>query len=270
VQNDDVQIQIQIQMISTRIVVATLAALALSAAVPAPAIAQTPATPASTITETPAAPDYHGKLTIAGYRAGGESSVDVNLRYSLGNWTGWAGYYATEEGTPIRQGRVGIEYDLHMRWLFLVPSVQMASEGFYGGSVYSEIGGPVYVIAGVSRTNLGPYANLTFDPNESWQLGAGAHVGGSDTVALSTIWDNRLDTGQQITHAVVRHHFGGTYRLTVDVSYKSGHGDTGAYLRGDAESIEYDWRRWFVKGAHDRHANFGMPTMWRLGGGMRF
>jgi hypothetical protein len=225
----------------------------------------------ATATATPAfaqAPDYHGKLTIATYDTSGDTSLDVNLRYSFGNWTGWAGYYTATDDT--RQGRVGVEYDLHERWLFLVPSIQTASHGFYGGSVYAEVGQPVYLIAGISRTNLAPYANLTFDPNDSWQLGAGAHFGKGDSIAVYTIWDNRLDTGQQITHAVLRHHFGETYRITLDVSYKSGHGDAGTYLRGDAESVEYDWGRWFVKGAHDRHANFGDPTMWRLGGGLRF
>ena len=55
------------------------------------------------------APDYHGKLTIGAYEAAGEASVDVNVRYSLQDWTGWAGYYGLSEGTS--QGRVGIEYD---------------------------------------------------------------------------------------------------------------------------------------------------------------
>jgi hypothetical protein len=214
------------------------------------------------------AQDYHGKLTVSTYAAGGDQSADVNVRYSVSDWTGWLGYYGAEDST--KQGRAGIEYDLHRHALFLVPSVQVASRGFVGGTLYAEIGEPFYVIAGISRTNLRPYANLTFDPNDSWQLGAGVHLHKSDSIAVYTIWDNRLDTGQQITHAVWRHHFGATERITLDVSYKSGHGDTGEYLRGDAEAIEYDWRRWFAKVAHDRHANFGEPTMWRFGGGFRF
>ena len=64
------------------------------------------------------------------------------------------------------------------------------------------------------------------------------HFAKSDSIALYTIWDNRLDTGQQITHAVLRHHFGATERITLDVSYKSGHGDDGTYLRGDAEAAD--------------------------------
>ena len=214
------------------------------------------------------AQDYHGKLTLSTYDVDGDHSVDVNVRYSLGDWTGWAGYYGAEDGT--KQGRVGIEYDLHRPGLFLVPSIQTASKGFVGGTIYAEIGTQWYGIAGVSRTNLRPYANLTFDPNDSWQLGAGLHFAKADSIALYTIWDNRLDTGQQITHAVLRHHFGKSERLTLDISYKSGHGDDGTYLRGDGEAAEYDWGRWFVKAARDRHANFGEPTMYRLGGGFRF
>jgi hypothetical protein len=56
----------------------------------------------------------------------------------------------------------------------------------------------------------------------------------------------------------------------VDVSYKSGHDDAGHYLRGSAEAMEFDWRRWFVKLARDQHVNFTEPTMWRAGGGIRF
>lgn len=212
-------------------------------------------------------PDYHGKLTVAEYAVEDESDLDVNVRYTVGDWSGWLGYFDSRE---IGQGRLGLEYDLRQHWLYTVPSVQLASHGFIGGSVYSEIGTRLFLIAGASRTNLKPYFNLTFDPNESWQLGAGTHMGEADTIALYCIWDNRLDTGQQITHAILRHYLAKARRLTADVSYKSGHGDGGVYLRGDAESVEFDMGRWFIKGARDEHANFGVATMWRLGGGVRF
>src|SRR6185369_13174964 len=117
---------------------------------------------------------------------------------------------------------------------------------------------------------LKPYVNLTFDPNESWQFGAGSHVGKAGTASLYTIWDNRLGTGQEITHASIRWRFEHVQRVTIDVSYKSGHGDGGAYLRGGAAAVEYDWHRWFAKAARDEHANFSLDTMWRFGGGLRF
>jgi hypothetical protein len=213
------------------------------------------------------AQDYHGKATMAVYEAGGNPSLDLNVRYSSGDFTSWAGYYGTSEND--HQGRAGVEYDLKRSNLFLVPSVQIASHGFVGGSVYSEIGPTVYLIAGASRTNLHPYANLTFDPNESWQLGAGWHMG-DDSLAGYTIWDNRLGTGQQITHLILKHYMPRKRRITLDISYKSGHGDDGVYVHGLAEQVEYDRRRWFAKGAVDAHANYGPDTMVRIGGGFRF
>ena len=213
-------------------------------------------------------PDYHGKLTVGLYDAGDVSSLDVNLRYSVGSWTGWVGDYRGDD--HVRQSRGGVEYDLKRRWLFLAPSIQAASGRFVGGSMYSEVGDRIYAIAGVSRTNLRPYVNLNFDPNDSWQLGIGGHPRQADAVALFTVWDNRLNTGQQITHLIVRHRMERAQRVTVDVSYKSGHDDSGTYLTGTAEAIEYDRGRWFAKGARDAHANFEADTMWRLGAGVRF
>ena len=214
------------------------------------------------------AQDYHGKLTVGVYRADGASTTDLNLRYSARDWTGWVGWYGPQ--SEIRQSRAGIEYDLKRPWLVLVPSMQVASQSFVGGSVYSEVGTSLYVVAGVSRTNLKPYANLTFDPNESWQLGGGAHLGKSDSVAAFAIWDNRLHTSQQNSHVAIRHYLAHSHRLTVDVSYKSGHDDQGVYVRGAAEAMEYDWHRWFVKVARDQHVNYSAATMWRVGGGVRF
>ena len=214
------------------------------------------------------APDDHAKLTFGDYLFADQSGLDVNLRYSLSDWTGWVGYYAPTDGA--RQGRVGIEYDLRTRWLFLVPSAQAASAGFYGGSVYSEVGRRLYLIAGASRTNLRPYVNLNFDPNESWQLGGGAHLGKADAIALFSIWDNRLHTGQRNTHITARHYIATSQRVTLDASYKSGLGDDGVFVRGGAIAVEYDWRRWFARVACDQHANYGESTMWRLGGGVRF
>jgi hypothetical protein len=214
------------------------------------------------------AQDYHGKLTVGVYRASGESTTDLNLRYSAGDWTGWVGWYGPQ--SDVRQSRAGIEYDLKRPSLVLVPSMQIASQSFVGGSVYAEVGRALYLIAGASRTNLKPYANLTFDPNESWQLGGGAHLGKSDTVAAFAIWDNRLHTGQQNSHLAIRHYLSNARRLTIDVSYKSGHDDEGVYVRGTAEAMEYDWHRWFVKAARDQHVNYTAVTMWRLGGGVRF
>jgi hypothetical protein len=211
---------------------------------------------------------YQGKLTIGVCEADSRTTTDINARYSVGHWTGWLGWYGPQG--EVRQSRAGLEYDLRRPHLTLLPSLQVASAWFAGGSIYSEIGGPAYLIAGVSRTDLKPYINLTFDPNESWQLGGGFRFGAADSLAAFTIWDNRLHTGQQNTHAVLRHYLGQTHRLTLDASYKSGRGDEGIYVRGGAVTAEFDWFRWFVKIAGDEHVNFTPATMWRVGGGFRF
>jgi hypothetical protein len=214
------------------------------------------------------AQEYKGKLTVEVYSADGEVTTDVNARYSSHDWTGWAGWYGPQ--SDVRQTRAGIEYDLRRPWLVLVPSAQIASGSFVGGSVYSEVGKAVYAVAGASRTNLKPYANLTFDPNESWQLGAGVHLGMEDSLAAFAIWDNRLDTGQQNSHVVLRHYLQHARRLTLDLSYKSGHDGAGDFIRGSGQAMEYDWHRWFLKVARDQHVNFTAATMWRAGGGLRF
>jgi len=214
------------------------------------------------------AQEYRGKATVGVYSAKKEVTADVNVRYSSHDWTGWVGWYGPQ--SDLRQGRAGIEFDLKRPRLVLVPSLQVASGSFVGGSVYSEVGGAVYLVAGASRTNLKPYANLTFDPNESWQLGAGVHFSAADSVAAFAIWDNRLDTGQQNSHVVFRHYLPHERRLAVDLSYKSGHDDAGEYVRGSGQAMEYDWHRWFMKLARDQHVNFTAATMWRAGGGVRF
>jgi hypothetical protein len=213
--------------------------------------------------------NYRGKMTFGVYTAGGQQTVDVNARYSAGNWTGWLGWYGphSEIGS---QARAGLEYDMRRRRFLIIPSIQVASATFVGGSLYSEIGGSLYAIAGVSRTDLEPYVNLNFDPNESWQLGAGAHFHQADSVAAFTVWDNRLHTDQQNTHVVVRHYFARTHRITLDASYKSGRGDSGEFVRGTAIATEIDWHRSFVKAARDAHVNYSPDTMWRFGGGVRF
>lgn len=214
------------------------------------------------------AQDYRGKLTMGVYSTSGQSTVDVNARYSEGPWTGWLGWYGPQPDAS--QGRAGLEYDVHRPRMLLVPSLQVASASFVGGSVYSEIGQTVYLVAGASRTNLKPYINLNFDPNESWQLGAGAHFRRDDGVAAYTVWDNRLHTAQQNSHAVLRYYLARRGRLMLDVSYKSGRGDTGVFVRGAAVATEIDWRRWFAKAARDAHVNYSPDTMWRFGGGLRF
>lgn len=215
-----------------------------------------------------AAQDYAGKVTAGVYAADGVETLDLNIRYTTGRVTSWAGWYGPDAAT--RQARAGVELDLRRPGLLVIPSLQVASRGFAGGSVYAEAGTRVYAIAGVSRTNLQPYMNLTFDPNESWQAGAGVHLGGGRSVAGYTIWDNRLGTGQRNTHLVLREPLAGRRRITLDLSRKLGRDDDGVFVRGSGVQTEVDYHRWFVKLARETRVNFGAATMWRAGGGFRF
>ena len=49
----------------------------------------------------------------------------------------------------------------------LQPSLRVASGGFVGGSVAPQLGTPFYAQVGIGRTNMRPYANLNFDPNDA-------------------------------------------------------------------------------------------------------
>src|SRR5215813_5078566 len=45
--------------------------------------------PASAQTEE----NYRGKMTFGMYTTGRQQTVDINARYSAGDWTGWVGWY---------------------------------------------------------------------------------------------------------------------------------------------------------------------------------
>jgi hypothetical protein len=214
------------------------------------------------------APDPLDKLTLAVYRADGDTSYDVNVRRKFGEFVAWLGGFYDPMGPS--QARVGAEYDFGRERALAVPSLQLASNGFIQGSVYSELGGTTHAIVGYSRTNLRPYATLTFDPNDSAQLGIGRIFRDAGRIDLFTIADIRLGTGQQNTHLIWRRLFPRGDRVTLDILYKSGHADSGDFVRGAGATLTFDWPRWFLRWAYDPYANFSAYTMVRIGGGFRF
>jgi hypothetical protein len=214
------------------------------------------------------APEPVDKLTLAAYRAAGDTSYDVNLRRKFNAFVAWLGGFYDPNGPS--QARAGAEYDFDREHVLAVPSLQLASNGFVQGSVYSELGGATHAILGYSRTNLRPYATLTFDPNDSAQLGIGRVFRDFGRIDLFTIADVRLGTGQQNTHLIWRRPFGRGNRVTLDLLYKSGHADTGLFVRGAGATLTFDWPRWFLRWAYDPYANFSAYTMVRIGGGIRF
>jgi hypothetical protein len=215
-----------------------------------------------------AAADPLDKLTVAVYRADGDTSYDVNLRRKFGDFVAWLGGYYDPSGPS--QARAGAEYDFQRDRALVVPSLQLASNGFVQVSVYTELGGPMHAILGYSRTNLKFYATLTFDPNDSAQLGLGRVFGDAGRIDLFTIADVRLGTRQQNTHLIWRRPFGEGNRVTLDFLYKSGHTDSGPFIRALGATLTLDRPRWFVRMAYDPYANFGSSAMVRLGGGVRF
>ncbi len=211
------------------------------------------------------------KLTPSYYTSSdGNNATDVNLRGVIGEHTGWIGFY--RDKANLQQARTGYENRQDFGLIRSVLSAQLASGGFLGGSVSAEVGRDIYAIVGWGRTNLRNYNNLNFDPNDAITLGIGSRALPKTELSLFHIWDDRLDTKQHVTHAVVRYKPTNTERWTVDASYK--HGKTGdavnMNITGYALSMTYDFGDYFARIARDQHVNFSMNTQNHFSLGMRF
>jgi hypothetical protein len=215
-----------------------------------------------------ASPDF--KLTLGRYASSdGNTGLDANLRGGLGPHTAWVGLYRDESG--YRQARAGYEFRLDGETLRTVFSLQSASGGVAVGSITSEIGGANYAIVGFGRTNVRNYVNLNYDPNDAITLGVGTRAFAQTELTLFNVHDDRLHTGQNVTHLVLRRRFDGDQRLTVDVFIKRGLTGDGEFVRNDRSiSLGYDRGPLFVRLAHDPHAGFTAPTQRRLQFGARF
>lgn len=208
------------------------------------------------------------KATAALYRTQGQFDGDLNLKRQIHDVAAWLGVFSQTGTGPI--GRIGAEYDGKWGPLLVVPALLVATNGLVGGQVYAEVGRTNYVIAAYSRTNLKPDNNLTFDPNDSVELGLGRHLSAFDKVYLFTVFDVRLHTGQQDTRLLWRHRIGPRTGLTFDGLFKSGHTDTGQYVRALGLGAYLDRPRWFAKAYYDPYANFTDYAMFRVGVGAKF
>jgi len=219
--------------------------------------------------ESEKSPAPSNKLTLAYYAfSSGTRGMDVNLRHTFKRMTAWVGTYHEDDG--FNQTRVGWEYDYRNRWLTIVPSVQAATHDFLGATIYAEAGVSFFAIGGMGRTNLNPYWNLGFDPNDYIQFGAGYRDASGNTISAYAIHDDRLDTGQTNTHLTVRRYLPHEWRLTVDTVYQQGRGDEDIEVKSLAVSVDVDWRRWFVRVAEDPHVNYTPDRQLRFAGGLRF
>ena len=224
------------------------------------------AQPAPLAETTPTTTPY--KLTTGFYRfSGGANGVDVNLRHSSDYGNLWVGYYQSNEQHEY-QWRTGWDRSFG-ETVRISPSLQVASHGFVGGSLQVETGERWFVGAGLGRTNLKPYWNLNFDPNDSYTLSGGYRGEDGQTFALQYVRDNRQNPDQRHLHFYWRQPLADRQRLTVDLLYKEGKVDDAMIHRWGA-SLTYDWPRYFVRLAYDPKANFGPDNLWRLSVGTRF
>ena len=211
------------------------------------------------------------KLTSGHYRFDDRSpGTDINLRRSFDWGNSWLGYY--RDPSFGEQWRVGADGNLRP-WsdleLSIQPSAQLAGRGFAGGSVTVEYGVPWFVSGSIGRTNLKPYWNLNFDPNDAVSAAAGYRGGQGATVYLQVIRDDRLGTGQQHVHAVARLPVRGRERITIDLLRKQGLADD-EYVRAWGLAIGYDWPRYFIRVARDPKVNFSPSNVTRINFGFRF
>jgi len=214
------------------------------------------------------ADELKSKATFAVYYVPNNVSYDLNFRHQFGSVVAWIGGLIDPQGGS--QGRVGAEYDFQREWLLFIPTLQVATNGAVMGSFYSEFGTKYYGIFGYSRTNLRPFNNLTFDPNDSVQIGLGRKISSYDKLYAFSIIDVRLHTHQQDTHILWRHRLDDNNGITIDGLYKSGNTDEGKHIRAVGIGIYYDRPTWFWKAYYDPYVNFTQQTMVRLGIGLKF
>jgi hypothetical protein len=215
------------------------------------------------------------KATLGRYaiRDGGVS-FDANLRASDDDDTAWVGVYRQQDGS-VDQWRLGWERQLKLPIGRLVPSVQVATGGFVGGSAtwvaYPGGHDALYALVGIGRTNLRPYFNLNFDPNDSTLLGFGWRPSAGTLLSAWQVRDDRLGTGQRVTHAVLVSGVGAAQRIGIDLSWRSGRADPSQAepSSGMGVALTWDHRSAFVRVARDANWDFAGGTMVRVAIGLR-
>ena len=213
--------------------------------------------------------EFKSKLTFSVYFTNGDRLYDLNLRHQFGPLTAWIAGFADPNGTKLI--RVGAQYDYKKAWFHFVPTIEVATTKAVSGSLYSELGsGKTFAIAGVSRTNLKSFFDLFWDPSDAVQLGVGHKISSYDRIQAYSIIDVRLHTEQQNTHVVYRHKLNANNGITFDGVFKSGHDDSGRFIRTVGIGAYYDRPKWFWKVYYDPHVNFTSHTMVRTGIGLKF
>lgn len=213
------------------------------------------------------------KLTVANYRYSGPgisaySGQDVNLRWRGDDTNAWVGVYHDREFGS--QARTGVDTSIDLaEGVSLQPSLQAATRGFFGGSINLTVGQEWYGLVGWGRTNLKPYFNLNFDPNDAITLGAGWRGKGGRNVMVYVVADDRLHTQQRDAHLFMRWPMSSDLRLTLDLTRKTGQGDDGT-VRAWGLTATLDWPTWFLRVGRDPNENYSAQDAIRLAAGVRF
>jgi hypothetical protein len=247
-------------------------ALCLAWTLAAPGLARADNTPAEAGSEPPsrAFKFTTGVYALSGGGVPSGPGLDLNLRHSSQVGNVWLGWFRSPT-LDVKQTRAGWDRSYELGPVRLMPSLQAASGGFWGGSVMVETRAPDtwYAGVGLGRTNLRNYVNLNFDPNDAWMLSAGYRWSESRTLSLQVVRDNRQNPDQQHVHLVYRTGLEGDQRLTLDLLSKSGLVN-GQSIHRLGLSVGYDWPACFVRVAYDPKANFTPQDMWRVSVGTRF
>lgn len=212
------------------------------------------------------------KLTASQYReTQGDPANDLNLRGNRADDAFWVGHYM--HGSDFQQTRAGYEHQSSWNSWRTISSLQVAAQGFVGGSLTLEYKpdpqGPWAGLVGWGRTNTRPYVNLNFDPNDSTLVGM-SWDGGAAVATLYQVKDDKLMTSQTVTHAVLRWP-GALRRWSVDLFTREGRADPfSPMVSGTGLSVNIDQGPYFVRLVWDAKANFTDSDMLRLATGLRF
>jgi len=124
---------------------------------------------------------------------------------------------------------------------------------------------------GWGRTNLKDYYNLNFDPNDAITLGWGGKWLENSSYSIFTVKDDRLHTGQQITHAVWRLPLHDQARLSLDYAYKRGRAsEQDVLVHGSSLAVGVDYKEVFLRITADHKVNFSNDNQTRVALGFRF
>ena len=207
------------------------------------------------------------KLTLGSYKYSGYSGTDLNIRARKTDTDYWFGAYTDHEFG--NQERLGADTTFQLtKVLQLQPSLQIASRGLLAGSANIQVGDIWFAYAGLGRTNLKPYFNLNFDPNDAATYGIGHRTEGNQLYNLYVIADNRLGTHQQDWHLTAKLPFN-TQHLAIDLLYKHGNGDTGV-ITAWGYSAAWNWEKLFLRVTKDPHQNYSTQDAWRIAAGIRY